>query len=1765
MALIKIIPLSFVLFCYLVSPAIAQLDPQVDSQVDAQIDTQIDAHINARPDRPIDRTGSPKAQMTLAEVETVRAEIKYIDEVLTSSILSYSFSGDEKWLQRFRQFEGQLTELLSSLKDLSSEQDRQLVSELEALNRALIDIEFNAIAYVQEGERKKAMASIGSEQYQLYKEQYSLRSDALIASIKDHIKHQTATNKQLRIALASEEQQWVENNEMVVGVEHWPPVLFVNDKDELSGLSGELVAKIAAATGIKVRIQEGTWEELLEEFKNGKIDLLPDVYFFEERKKYALYSTPYFLIRELFYVKDNNTRVTTELDLSSARVAVTRGYTTIDKLKPLHPDMTVVETSGVQEAVELLQAGEVDALLNAEVVIDDWLLRNNIKSLRKINEDVIQPTSIHFMTAIDQPILHSILQKGLDELSNSNFLSTTTETSKADLAMSESQEAEIVSLIWWSLAAVAGLLLIGSGISYFILKADDNSLASLFRSVRFKYSIITGLSVLSMVLFLAAYVVIKFVEDKRYNSLEYSLDAMLKSTHQRLISWVSYELRHLEQLAKNKEFLDRIDTLQRDYISRNKAKLDATKGNLKRFIQDYGDQTDPVAFSLLSLSGKLLLTSEPLSEGVVHPAHDQYPQIFDRLTSGKAQFIPPTRYLVSDTDEHNQNHNRNHNNSYNSEENHKLAMFMAIPVMDEAGSVVVILMHQVKNHKAFSEILSASFIGKSGEVYALDKSGVLLSTIRFEETLRDIGLISQSQGAALNVRISDPGVDLTIELNKKDQNKNGQDKSWPLTLMAQHIAQQQSGLNLEGYRDYRGVEVVGSWFWDEDLGFGLAVEIDVAESLELIKIFRSTIWSMLIIALILIFGGSLFTLQVGTRATGALARSHSEMEALVFARTKELQLTMERTRTIIDNASDGIVVIDKNGLIQDFSPAACLIFGYSTDEVLGENIDILMNVGFQNKYLSEQDLQEASGLTYELIGYQKNGAHIDIEVAVGEAVLGDMPIYTGIIRNISQRKEAEQQLRTAKAKAEEATQAKSDFLANMSHEIRTPMNAIIGMSYLALQTDLSIKQKDYVTKVHSSAESLLGIINDILDFSKIEAGKLEVEKIDFNLNKTIDHLIPTIAFKSQKKKLELLVDIAPDVPINLSGDPLRLGQILINLANNAIKFTESGEIIIAAKLSEKTDDSVLIEFSVKDSGIGMTQAQQGRLFQSFSQADASTTRKYGGTGLGLTISKTLAELMGGKIWAHSEEGKGSTFSFTVRLGLAEKSLADAPATLESLGRLRVLVVDDSQASREILVNLCSSFEFFMEEASDGQQALEKIHLAEQAQAPYQLVLADWQMPIMDGLEMIKRLEKDQALTQKPRLIMVTAFDRDELQQNINSLIETKIVGDILEKPISASTLLDSILRVIGKEVAHRESPQSGRGGIASINIAGAKILLVEDNEINQQVAVELLAMAKLEVSVASNGQEALDSLAIDKFDAVLMDIQMPVMDGYDATREIRKDSNFQDLPIIAMTANAMAEDKERCLKVGMNDHISKPIDPNELMSQLSKWVKPTGQVVDVTPKDLPATDDSIIKLEDFDVDAALFRVGGSLEVYRKTLNKVARSQEGVLDRIQNSLHEGDYKQASIDTHSLKGLAGTIGADFLVAPAQALENQLHLCQENFTPETIDHAVALLEALKPALANMLITINAYLAESHITTSDSSDKDLNRLPALLDTLSAEISGYDSTAMETLSEIASNLPESIDLTVVEKLGNALSDYEFEQAQAHFERLKDDVAGALS
>jgi len=784
-----------------------------------------------------------------------------------------------------------------------------------------------------------------------------------------------------------------------------------------------------------------------------------------------------------------------------------------------------------------------------------------------------------------------------------------------------------------------------------------------------------------------------------------------------------------------------------------------------------------------------------------------------------------------------------------------------------------------------------------------------------------------------------------------------------------------------------------------------------------------------------------------------------------------------RLRIITESAQDAILMMDPNGLISFWNPAAERILGYTREEALGQNLHTLI---VPPRYLAAHRAAfplfqntgqgAAVGKTLDLEACRKDGKEISIQLSLSAIQLVGAWHAVGTLRDITERKQAEAKLletnreleaATAQAHAmavlaENASIAKSEFLANMSHEIRTPMNGVIGMTGLLLDTQLDDDQRRYAEIVLSSAESLLGLLNDILDFSKIEAGKLEMETLDFDLRATLDGFAEMMALKTDEKGLEFLCGAAPDVPTFLVGDPGRLRQILVNLTGNAVKFTDTGEVAVRVSLEQETEADALIRFSVRDTGIGIPADKQDALFQKFTQVDASTTRKYGGTGLGLAISKQLVQAMGGEIGVNSpatplragEEGRGSEFWFTVRLRKQPEHSKEDEQTLAAglsptgISGARILIVDDNANNREILRVLFTAWGARPDEAPDGQTSLRLLHQAVDAGDPYAVAVLDMQMPGMDGETLGRAIRADAAL-RDTRLVMMTSLG----QRRDAARLEAIGFAAYLTKPVRQAELFDSLAAVLAGRAAHSGNQMLPRHTIRKLRRTNARILLAEDNITNQQVALGILKKLGLRGDAVANGAEAVTALEQIPYDLVLMDVQMPVMNGYEATTRIRDPQSAvrnHHVPVIAMTAHAMAGDREKCLEAGMNDYVSKPVAPKALADALEKWLpeETDGKrqeaeagsgmrdVKDSSGPHPPSASLSHPSPLVFDRAGMLERLMGDEDLARTIAKGFLGDIPKQIRALQQVLESGDVVGVGRQAHTIQGAAANVGGEAL---------------------------------------------------------------------------------------------------------------------------------------
>jgi len=1538
------------------------------------------------------------------------------------------------------------------------------------------------------------------------------------------------------IELSDHELAWLEQHPVirVHNEKAWPPYNF-NVNGQPTGFSIDYMNLVAKQAGLNVQYITGpSWDEFKVMIQSDELDVLLNTTETPERSEIANFTKPYAQISAAIIVKDPDFQIRSVDDLRGLRVAVTKGFSSEEYFTELYPDVELVIEDDLLGTLYAVLVGRADATMDDFAALNYLMQAHGLPGLRiaLLSSDPDLSDSPAMGVRKDWPILRDILQKSMDSLDESDV----TELRKKWLGIDQEvvTESQSPSRALWLFGVALGifvLLMLLNIISRRFAKGDGEVLQTGTR--RFRILIFGFLSIFVVLVVIVGSMALDRIKEKVLRDVGSNLENVLVTTADRLGFWVELQQGVLEQIAMNPLLVQQTEELLN--VATNPAALlssdalRAVRSTLARNEADLG-----LGFLIIDRNGVSIGSARDTNIGTRNLIADQRPEFLYRVFAGQSVFVPPVSsdVAIGDTDVQN-----------------ALSLFIAAPIRRANGDVIAVLTKRLDPAEGFSRVLQFSRVGESGESYAFDQTGIMVSASRFEGGLREIELLAEGESSIMNIQIRDPGGNMTEGFRSAVQ-----PNELPFTLMAESAIsagadrpgeRSPTDGDMSGYRDYRGVPVYGAWLWDGQLGLGLTSEIDVAEALSTFNTVRLTAIGVLSITLFLSLGGAIFILVTGERTNQALKKARDELEDRVEERTIDLKRATKQTSLILENATDGILTIDDRQVVVGFNPACEEMWGYSADDVLGQEITMLIPEYARKDHLANVHKfrdAKAEGVHMEnrglkLFGLTKNGVVFPAEVGISKNEIDGETFYSAFIKDITNREKAEAELLEAKKVADAANQAKGDFLANMSHEIRTPMNAIMGLSDLCLRTKLHPKQQDYLSKIHASAESLLGIINDILDFSKIEAGKLDMESLPFEIDRVLDNLATVVTVKTQEKGLELLFSRAPDVPPVLVGDALRLGQVMVNLVNNAVKFTESGEIVVQIEVADHRDDEVTLRLSVRDTGIGMNKEQQGRLFKSFSQADTSTTRKYGGTGLGLAISKQLVEMMGGEIHVESEPGVGSNFIFTANLGIGEEQDRRSHMPITDLQHMHALVVDDNSTSREILTAYLESFTFDVTAAEDAEAA---IRILESEQEAPELIVMDWLMPGMNGLEAARIIKQDLKLPKDPHIIIVTAFGTSGLADKPGA----EFVDNLLAKPVSPSHLFDAVMDAFGQHVAKKGMRHlSGRQAEmeALKPIQGASLLVVEDNEINQQVARELLEQALFNVDIANHGEEAIQMVDKNQYDCVLMDVQMPVMDGFTATRELRKDERYKALPILAMTANATHEDRQRCEEAGMDDHIAKPIIPKVLFETLLKWVEHKERDVPDAPSD--GTDDSL-ELPDIagvDTEAGLARVGGNIGSYLKLLNKFAENQASAISDIRSAFEKSDNELSVRLAHTLKGVGGAIGADALQETAAKLESSLKKKPGNLPDALLSAAEQELDRILGLLSDLTAASQPESDAAGVIPDDIAD----RLRALL----AKLEDYDTEAEELLDELiaqtkGTELHDSL-MSVRKRVGQ----YDFESA----------------
>jgi len=1299
--------------------------------------------------------------------------------------------------------------------------------------------------------------------------------------------------------LTGAEQAWVSDHPVLkLGVDpSWPPFDYIDENGNHQGLSADVLAILSDRLGITFQlVPDLSWPKVLIQAQERKLDIISICAETPERSKYLSFSNPIATMPFVIVTNDYFRSITGMEDLLYDKIGMAKGYAIVDISRKAYPKMKITEVKTPLAGLQAVIAGRVNAYVGNLGVVSHIIQENSLGNLKIAAETGLDYQPLRIAIRSDWPELISILNKGVASISKEEMNVIRNKWIPVQFDQSRDFSFITQNAKWLIAAAVGVFLALLSAIFILAKTAQAVRIVSIFGSLQFRVYTLAGVSVFVVLVIVLSWMVMDYNRKQITENIGDQMETQLLATASRLDYWIEARKSFLKQIGRDPQLVKITNQLLK--IPPNQESLISSTAlrDARAFFRSRQKEFGNIGFFIINPDFVSIGSMRDSNTGTINFITRAKPGLISRVLSGESGFVPP---IQSDVPLENDDGIKQANPP---------TMFFAAPIENARGKVIAVLTQRLNPAKQFSEIMLGARIGKSGESYAFDEKGILLSRSRFVQKLREVGLITDEQQAMMNVKILDPGGNLLDGFRPVSSRDH-----LPYTRMAADAFRMKSTMeknndlasqsdlvtDLNGYRDYRGVPVYGAWLWQKNLGLGLTVEIDESEALSTYNTIRLTLSALLGFTLLISVSAVLLVFMFGERTSKILLKSRDELEDRVKDRTAALR---------------------------------------------------------ENQKSLEQ---------------------------------------------------AEERSRKLAEAAEAANLAKSDFLANVSHEIRTPMNAIIGLSHLVLGSELDAQQQEYIQDVHGSAQSLLAIINDILDFSKIEAGKLKMESIPFQLNEVLANLDTIIAINAQEKDLQIIIDTQADVPTFLVGDPLRFGQILLNLASNAVKFTEAGKITIKTEVSEEQGDQIILKVTVSDTGIGLTGEQIKKLFQSFTQADTSTTRKFGGTGLGLTISQKLVEMMGGEIWVESEPGVGSSFIFTVRFGRAEKGMVDEPQTT-----------------------------------------------------------SDWKINSIEGLK-------------------------------------------------------------------------------------GATVLLVEDNRINQKIAVQFLTRAGLNVTVAKNGLEAVEKTETGNYDAVLMDIQMPVMDGYEATRSIRNKIKKEELPIIAMTADAMSGDREKSLNVGMNDYLSKPINPDLLFRTLSKWIslknRETITSINTTEPDSPATtawSQLPEHLPGIDIAAGLDKTGEGSEFYQELLVGFYSDHHLYDTEIEKALATDDINTVQRLTHTIKSVSQMLGAEALFKISQEFETAIKQKKK-------DRYKNCLTRFKKELVVVMDGLKELRMPTDDETNLGTDSALNvpLIENLLDELGTLLDEMDPAAEEKVAQLEKQVPRGSLAEQMADIKTLISDFEFEQA----------------
>ncbi|NCP64978.1 MAG: transporter substrate-binding domain-containing protein [Paraglaciecola sp.] len=1517
------------------------------------------------------------------------------------------------------------------------------------------------------------------------------------------------------ITLSDEEQRWVAENPvlMVAGTRDWPPYEYESEQGEYRGIAAEILARVCEKVGLKPRVSLDRWENLLPKLQRGELQIAPAMTPSTQRQQDFVFSSAYLSSHIGIFVAANDKRELNMTNLDGLRLVLTRGHYLATELPKRFKNIKYVEVNEPLDGLSAISLGRADAFIGNQGVVEYLSNRYFPGDIRLAGFYERAPVELAFGLSkkADNTILLGLLQKGLDSLSprtiddiKNRYLQDGGEAYAGDITLTAkerdwlNEHPEIrlgIDPAWLPFEAV------NQQNQYIGITSEF--VGWLNRRLQVNMLPRTGLTWVET---LQAYESGEIDVLPGITPTETRRNKFLFSQPYLSIPMVLVSREEEELVAGLQDLQGKTVAVVANYASMEYLQRDfplitlQTYGTLEEALKAVSaGQADAVFDTLAAATYNIrsfginnlkVASSTSYQFNLAFGVRKDWPELLSIINKALLKLPQSTRQSFYDRWV-----------NVRTEQTTDWTTVWRYVLVFLVPSLLILILIARNNRKLSAEVIERKRI-----------EDVLLS-IKWElQHIFDsaqVGIVLQRQHHVFE-RCNENFATMLGYRSPKELIGQSMVRVFRSEEDFQQFVTQVKADLLTGKRillDHQLMTTTGDSLWCSISA--KAMDKSIPPDLE-----KGVLW------------------VIDDISERKLAEQLKQDQILFMS-------------ALIDTIPNPIFIKDPNGRFTGCNKAYEAAFGVSGQELIGKTVLDLAYLSVADKiryHEEDMELLRSGGAKHHefpLTFADGRPHHVLYWVTAFKLSSGQPGGLLGVLVDITELKEA-------RARAEQATQAKSDFLANMSHEIRTPMNAILGMTHLALCTELSVKQQDYLQKIDDSAKALLHIINDILDFSKIEAGQMAIESVPFRIETVLENMANIIQLSVDKKGLELLFHINRDVPLTAIGDPLRLGQILLNLVSNAVKFTEHGEVIVKVEFMRHVDQQAELKFAVIDTGIGLSEEQQSRLFQSFSQADASTTRRYGGTGLGLAICKKLANLMGGEIGVNSQLGQGSQFWFTIKLALP-KQTAEIKKFADDFANMPVLVVDDNAACRAILCESLRHFGCKPTAVNSGEAAIELLQTSQHTH--FELVLMDWQMPGLDGISTSQKINQQARQKVIPKIIMVSAHRREELTE------QAKQVGinAFLSKPVNPSLLFDTMMAAFhGGDDAQTSEKRAISPTLRPQQLQGYSVLLVEDNVINQQVAAELLAQVGLQVIIANHGAEALEKLRTESVDTVLMDIQMPVMDGFEATKKIRTESQWADLPIIAMTANVMPQDKQRCIEVGMNAHVNKPIDPDQLFAQLAAALgldkfTTVSQETEAHPSALP-------DIAGIDLNQGLRRVAGNSQTYMAILEKILMAEEKAEEALLLPYRANESETLRFNVHKLKGGMGNIGAVTLCSLLDDIETILSASEPDQTwPEenqiltAVDEITRVKHGIQQALT--------WFAE-HLPSTVSEVNVLANYSDILARLTQQIDDYDVEARDTCAQLMQNKGLVQHASLLKTMFNALDDYDYEKANELVQRL---------